>query len=137
MSEDKKEIYTQLHQNQNQFIYLILAVDVSAIGFTINKLIGMSFHVLQLFLAFAVICWSVSFLCGCYYIENKSKSMATNLTMFERPESMQVLKEIAEELSKKGTKRYNIMKKTLYSGALFFIIWILLSMAENSKILTL
>ena len=131
MQDGRHEVYNQLHQNQSQFIYLMLALNISAIGFAVNRTVDTGFEWFQLPLALAVICWSVSFYNGMRYLEIKLRSFTGNLWMYEQPENKVTLKDILEKYSKRGILMFKIMKIFFYFGVILFMTWHLIKMSSR------
>lgn len=131
MEDSKKEVYNQLHQNQNQFVYLLLAIDVSSIGFAINRSIEMQLSWNQILLGLAILCWAISFLCGCNFIEIKSKSFGGNLKMFNQPSKIPLWQSYLDKNNKIGIKNYKRVKNYLYIGVVLFLIWYVIEIINN------
>lgn len=129
MEDSKKEVYNQLHQNQ--FVYLLLAIDVSSIGFAINRSIEMQLSWNQILLGLAIICWANSFLCGCKFIEIKSKSFGGNLKMFNQPSKITLWQRYLNKNNKIGIENYKRVKNYLYLGVVLFLIWYAVEIINN------
>lgn len=130
MEDYKKEINNLLHQNQSQFVYLLLAIDISAIGFAINRTIDIQPNWKELLLGLALLCWGISFLCGCSFIEIKSKVFIGNLKMFDQPHKRRYSKEGLDKISERGVGKYKRLKYYLYSGIILFLIWHLIKIIK-------
>lgn len=131
MQDGRKELNTLLHENQNQFVYLLLAVNVSAIGFAINRTIDKQINWNELLLALSVLCWGISFLSGCKYIEIKSQIILGNLQMFEQLKKPILLKQHLDKLSETAVTKYHRLKYYLYAGVILFLIWHVFEIIKN------
>lgn len=130
MKDSATEVYKQLHENQNQFVYLLLAIDVSSIGFAINRTVAIKLSWDEVLLGLSILCWAISFLYGCSYVEVKSKSFAANLKMFDQPDKTSFWKNYLNDIADKSVIKYKRLKNYLYLGVVLFIIWHLIQIIK-------
>src|SRR3954453_10352648 len=68
---NNQDLYNQFQQHQTQYIYFLLAIDVSAIGFAVTQTLDKQFAYSQIPLALSVLCWAFSFYNGCRFLQRK------------------------------------------------------------------
>jgi hypothetical protein len=148
MADDKlAEIYTQHREVQNQYRYFLLAASGAAIALAINQTqaAGMSWSMAPL--GIAVLCWSVSFYCGCRYLTYTEAILFSNMDLLRvqrgqhpeagsHPEMIQAATDgirsaIAENVITAASLARNQFR-FLIAGAVFFIIWHILGMCLRS-----
>ena len=143
MSEVQIEIQKQFRQQQEKLVYYIIALTVSAIGFSIFKTTGQSLKIIQIPLEIAVICWSISIYCGLKFLKYVISTLYANNEYFEikrgnhpdignHPDAIEA--EIkgfkgAMVINKKRMKQYFKLQSSLfYIGIILFVIWHVLEM---------
>jgi hypothetical protein len=143
MEENQKEIQRQFRQQQEKYVYYIVALAVSSIGFAIYKTSGQTLKWSQIPLAIAVLCWGVSIFCGLMFIKYVISNLYTNNEYFEilegrnakvgnHPEMIKVgvgaIKEAMEYNSTRSGKYFNWQGRLFYVGIVSFIAWHILEM---------
>lgn len=138
MSEIQFNIQQEFREKQEKYVYYLIALSVSAIGFSIYKTENKSLTYSQIPLALAVICWCISIYCGLKFLKYVISSLYANNGYYEiikgrhpdignHPEFIKAgvkgFKE-AIELNGKAMKIYFKFQGYLfYSGIMFFIFW--------------
>jgi len=145
-----KEQILALHQQhrdgQSKYVYFLLAVAASAIGFSIQKTTGSGFLLQQIPLGFAVLFWSLSFFFGCRHLKSTQVALAANLNYLKvhaAPESYETENKFQEaldfhikEMESSGGKARDTEKYQftyLVAGFLSFLVWHLLIMHGATK----
>jgi threonine/homoserine/homoserine lactone efflux protein len=65
---DRKEIQQQFRQQQEKYVYYVLALSVASIAFTIHQTTGLGLHFSQIPAAIAVLSWAGSIYCGLLFM---------------------------------------------------------------------
>lgn len=140
MSDLAEEVSRRLQNAREKYVYFLLAAAASAVALSVQRTVGMSLSWWMTPLAVAVLCWGVSFYCGCRHIEYANSILFSNfdLILVERgthaaipkpthrghieAASRGILDAIA---SKEKTSAFHarMQKRTLILGAAFFIAW--------------
>lgn len=143
MNEVQIEIQKQFRQKQEKLVYYIMALSVSAIGFSIYQTTGQSLKVVQIPLGFAVISWSMSIYYGLKFLKYVISSLYANNEYFEiiKGNNSNVGKhpiaiesgvkdfKAAMKINQSRMKHYFKYQSILfYIGMILFIIWHLLEM---------
>ena len=64
MNEIQFNIQKEFREKQEKYVYYLIALSVSAIGFSVYKTENQSLAYSQIPLALAVLSWSISIFCG-------------------------------------------------------------------------
>ncbi len=83
MSEALHEVYRQLRTAQDKYVYFLLAAAGAAIALAVNQTQTAVLSWSQLPLAGAVLCWAVSFFCGCIHLSYVSSTLHANVELLE------------------------------------------------------
>ncbi len=78
MGEETNEIYRALRESQNRYTYFLLAATGAAIALAVNQTRDAALAWHQTPLAFAVLCWALSFLFGCRHIAYVNSTLHAN-----------------------------------------------------------
>ncbi len=148
MSKEKILALHQQHRDgQSKYVYFLLAVSASAIGFSVQKTTGSVFLWQQLPLGFAVSFWSLSFYFGCRHIKSTQVALAANLNYLKvaaaAAESYETENKHQEaidfhisEMQSSGSKARDTEKYQfgfLVTGFISFLAWHLLVMFGATK----
>jgi hypothetical protein len=82
-SEEQKEIFRVLRESQSKYTYFLLAAAGASIGFSLTQTHGVVLSWSQVPLGIAVLCWGVSFFCGCRNLEYVSSTLYANSEMLD------------------------------------------------------
>lgn len=83
MKEEKKELRTQHRSLQEKYTYYVIALCVSAVGFSIHQTKGLPLEISQIPLGFSIIFWSISVYCGIKFLRYQISLIYTNFSMLE------------------------------------------------------
>jgi hypothetical protein len=112
---------------QNKYVYYILAIDATCIGFTVNFTKGVLLSYKDLPLGLSVLLWLISFCYGIFQIQNHEMAMQLNikeLSAYVKQEKVSEDLQIQQKnLSFKGSKFRKYQNGTLLLGVICFIIW--------------
>ncbi|ESU20212.1 hypothetical protein FEDK69T_30270 [Flavobacterium enshiense DK69] len=152
MSETRFEIQKEFRERQEKYVYYLIALSVSAIGFSIFKTDNQTLNIYQIPLAIAVICWSVSIFCGLKFLKYVISSLYNNNSYFEiingkDPKvgnnlekieiSIEAFKE-AWKINANSMKRYFTWQGYLfYTGIILFIVWHIIEMYFRTQLMNL
>jgi hypothetical protein len=81
--DEQKEIQSQFRQQQQKYTYYIIALCVTAIGFSIHITLGQALNYSQIPLALAVISWGISVYCGFRFITYGLIILFANNALFD------------------------------------------------------
>lgn len=148
MDENQKEIQRQFRQQQEKYVYYILALTVSAIGFAIYKTSGLPLKFSQIPLGLSVVSWGVSIFCGLKFIKYTISNLYANNAYFDIlagrhpdlgniPWKMEAgaegIKQAMESNGKTAGKYFNWQGRLFYAGIVLFILWHVIEMYLLSK----
>jgi hypothetical protein len=151
MEENQKEIQRQFRQQQEKYVYYVLALSVSAIAFAIYKTSGLPLKWSQVPLALSVISWGISIFCGLRFIKYVISTLYANNTYFDilagrhpdlgnDPEKISAgvkgITQAMESNGEKAQKYFSWQGRLFYFGIILFIIWHVLEMCVTSKIIS-
>ena len=143
MNEIQKEIQRQFRQSQEKYVYYILALTVSSIGFAIYKTNGIPLKCSQIPLGIAVLLWSISIFCGLSFLKYTISILYANNTYYDilqgrypeignvewKQEAAIEGAKNAIEINKRRAKKYfNCQGYLFYIGILLFVLWHILEM---------
>jgi ABC-type transport system involved in multi-copper enzyme maturation permease subunit len=152
MSEIQFNIQQEFREKQEKYIYYLIALSVSAIGFSIYKTENQSLTYSQIPLALAVIFWSVSIFCGLKFLKYVINNLYANNDYFEitkgrhpsignNPDLIKSgIKGFQEamEINSKAMKRYFKFQSYLfYFGIILFIVWHVLEMYLKTEMINM
>ncbi|QQU02358.1 hypothetical protein [Myroides odoratus] len=144
MSNTQFNIQKEFREKQEKYVYYLIALSVSAIGFSIYKTNNQSLNIFQIPLAVAVVCWSISIFCGLKFTKYVISSLYANSSYFdiikgEYPDinNNQEMIKIAIEAFKKAMNTNSLAMKRyfswqgylFYAGIIFFIVWHIIEMS--------
>lgn len=150
MSEIQFNIQQEFREKQEKYIYYLIALSVSAIGFSIYKTENKGLTYSQIPLALAVIFWSVSIFCGLKFLKYIISNLYANNGYYEiikgrypgigkNPDLIESgVKgfQQAMEINSKAMKRYFKFQGYLfYSGIILFIVWHLIEMYLKTEMM--
>ena len=68
--QEQLQLHKELREKQEKYAYYIIALCVTAIGFSVIRTTGQPLKLIQIPVALAVLCWAVSIYCGLNFILN-------------------------------------------------------------------
>lgn len=141
--EEQNENLKQFRQQQEKYIYYLIALSVTAIGFSVLKTNEESLKWTQMPLGIAVLSWAISTYCGLTFLKYVISNLYANNAYFDiikgtypdvgnHPE----LKKAAESgiihamntNSIKAEKFAKWQGRLFYCGIIFFLIWHVIEM---------
>ena len=141
--EEQKELQKQFRQQQEKYVYYLIALCVAATAFAIHQTTGKFLRYSQIPLGFAVVSWGISIYSGLRFVSRSLDFLYTNNEYFEvlqgrneitgnNPYKIQVGKETLEKIMKEKIENVqkfgNWQNKCFYIGSVAFIIWHVIEM---------
>ena len=138
MPDTTGEVYRSLRQIQNKHTYFLLAAAGAAIAFALSKTQSSMLDMYQIPLALGILCWGLSFFCGCRYVDYVSSHLYSNamLLQVERgqhpvagTQSQMIaaasagIRDAMESNSEKANRLGHWQFRFLIAGAVFYILW--------------
>ncbi|OOE43101.1 hypothetical protein BZG11_06190 [Salinivibrio kushneri] len=148
-SDEYREIYRALRESQSKYTYFLLAAAGASIGFSLNQTQGLALTWSHLPLGIAILCWGVSFFCGCRHLEYVSSTLYSNAAMLQieagrhssvgsHPEMVQAASEgIRQAINSNVSKASSlgqIQFRALIVGACFYIGWHVIEMGLRAPV---
>jgi hypothetical protein len=137
----KFEIYRSLSQLQEKFVFYVIALNVSAIGFSVYLTLGKPLVLTQIPLGLSMLFWGLSIWFGMNYLKKLVDSKSVNFemlklegtrTLINQNEYTTKSNELIEEDQKiflKIVKYLKYHEMLFYAGIVCFIFWHFLEMA--------
>jgi hypothetical protein len=144
-TEDQKELVRQFRQQQEKYVYYIIALCVTAIGFSVIKTSGQSIKWEHIPIGLAVLSWAISIFCGLRFVAFTTSNLYANKVYFDviqglHPEAGNHPQMIAaaasgvwkamESNSIIGGKYFKWQSRLFYFGIISFLVWHVLGMAS-------
>ena len=134
MSDIQFNIQQEYRSTQEKYVYYLIALSVSALGFSIYKTENQSLAYSQIPLAMSIICWSTSIFCGLKFLKYVISNLYANNIYFEidegrhpdfgkNPESINSAKKVFKEAMELNGKQ---MEKNFKFQGYFFYVGIIL-----------
>lgn len=139
MEEEQKELWRLYKLQQEKYVYYIIALSVTAIGFSIYNTTGVNLKLIQIPLGISILCWGLSIYCGLTFLNYIISSLYTNLIYLEFTKNHnvgieKVKADFNDTMSKSSEKTSKLLKwqvNLFYSGIVLFIIWHILEMYQK------
>lgn len=150
MNEIQFNIQQEFRDKQEKYVYYIIALSVSAIGFSLYKTENKSLTYSQIPLALAVLFWIISILCGLKFLKYVISNLYANNGYFEiikgrdstvgnHPDSIKSGVEGFREAMKTNGRVMKIYFKLqgylFYFGIILFIVWHVIEMYLKTAII--
>jgi uncharacterized membrane protein len=133
--EDIRTIEQQFRNQQEKFVYYIIALSVAVIGFSIHLTTGQPYKWSQIILGLSTLSFCLSVLCGFRYLKKLLEFLSFNRKYLINKSQRELPREeeeyISEEKSifqKKTTSLWNCMYRLFFLGVFLFLIWHLTDM---------
>lgn len=141
--EQQKELQSHFRNQQEKYHYYIIALCTTAIGFSVVKTSGHSFHWSQIPLGVAVLSWAASIYCGINFIRLNLSTLYSNIMYFNvfggkhpdvgsHPQNIEAAtKDIMEGMVFNINKAKCLSRwqyRLLFLGFISFLIWHLIEM---------
>lgn len=136
--EDLRAIEQQFRNQQEKFVYYIIALSIAAIGFSIHLTYGQPFKWSQLFLGFSIMSYGISILCGFKYLKILLEVLSLNRKYLDQKysgllnENETDIFENVEIKQKKAPRLWNCQYRLFFLGVILFLIWHLTEMYLTS-----
>lgn len=136
--EKQKELRTHYREQHERFVYYIVALSVTSIGFAVYKTTGLPLRYSQIPLGIAVLSWGLSIYCGFRGITQVMHVTFVNNAFFDviqgqhplsgtHPEKIQIgvntLTRIMNEGSENASKYFHRQTTLFYVGVIAFLTW--------------
>ncbi|WP_425659237.1 hypothetical protein [Tenacibaculum ascidiaceicola] len=146
---EQQEIQKQFRQQQEKFVYYLIALSVTSIGFSIYKTVGQPLKFTQIPLAVSVFSWGISIFCGFKFLkyvistlfsnneyldiqQGKNKETGNNPQLINA--ASKGIKNAMMSNSNKANSFFNWQQYLFYLGIVSFLIWHLLEMYSITNI---
>ena len=145
--DDQIEIKKQFRQQQEKYVYYIIALCVAAIAFSITETRDSALKYSQIPLGIAVLSWGLSIYFGLKFIQTILSALHSNNSYLDvikgihpivgnHPQKIEyasnILKETMEERGKTAGKLYDWQNIFFFIGFISFIVWHILEMYLNT-----
>lgn len=137
-------LQNQFKEKQEKFVYYIVALSVTSIGFSIYTTIDDTISILHVPLGIAVLCWGISIFSGLRFIKYSISTIYANATYLEvtsgiHPETgpspilikaaSEGIMQAMKENGKTAEKYAKAQEYLFYSGIIAFLLWHILEMS--------
>ena len=135
---DQKDIKREYRERQEKYIYYVIALCVTAIGFAIFNTMSKPLRYSQIPLAMAVCCWAISIFCGLTFLGHQIGALRINSIYFDVAYGQDKdigsslsniavaskrIEALLGKLSRKTARLWNLQLFLFYAGMLLFITW--------------
>jgi len=122
-----QEIVNQFRQQQEKYIYYLIALSVASIAFSVHNTLGEPIKWAQAPLGISVILWGTSIYCGLTAIQYFIGSLPANIDLIvaqrsKSPEETNIL-EVLNEIGDRTKKLIKYQRNTFYLGIIFYVAW--------------
>lgn len=146
---DENELRFKFREQQERYVYYLIALAVTALGFSVYKTSDLPLRITQIPLAAAVFCWGLSIYFGLIHLKLLINLILHNLDFIRlkkgeysgignEPRKIQYATELASEKTNKHIKRavkcFAAQQILFYCGVLLFIVWHVIEMSCNTKL---
>lgn len=146
--EEQKEIRQQFRQQQEKYVYYLIALSVAAIGFSVHITIGEPLKWIQLPLGLSVLSWGLSVFFGLKFIRYAISTLYANNAYFEiikgqYPEvgsnphlidaATKGIKNAMETNITNASRISEWQNRLFYAGIVLFIVWHVIEMYAISS----
>lgn len=136
--QEQNEIQKQFRQQQEKYVYYLIALSVTAIGFSVYKTTGQELKWIQLPLAFSVASWGLSVLCGLKFLKYVISTLYANNAYFDilqgkhpkvgnHPQKIEAatsgIKQAMQTNSNRASSYSKWQGRLFYVGIILFIVW--------------
>ncbi|WP_375324528.1 hypothetical protein [Flagellimonas sp. GZD32] len=143
--EVQKEIQRQFRQQQEKFVYYMIALSVTAIGFSIYKTTGLQLKWSQIPLGLAILFWGVSVFCGLRFLKYVISTLYANNAYFDimqgrdteigtHPKKIEAatkgVKQAMESNSNRASAYSKWQERLFYLGIILFLLWHIIEMYQ-------
>ena len=137
------ELFRLFRQQQEKYVYYIIALCVTAIGFSVYKTTGIKLNWTQIPLAFSVTCWGLSIFYGLQFLKHTMSYLRANNALFNiiqgiepgvgtHPQKMDAaysgVQQAMEATSEKCSTHFRWQERLFYLGIILFLLWHVMEM---------
>lgn len=128
----QQDIAKQFREQQEKYIYYLIALSVAAIAFAVNNTLGEPISWSQLPLGLSVILWGISIYCGLSSLQYLIGSLIANMDLInEKRAQSPKATEIQDAISDVSDKTKSLVKTqrcTFFAGIFFYLVWHIIEM---------
>ena len=123
----------------------MIALSVTAIGFSVYKTTGLQLKLTQMPLGLAILCWGLSVFCGLRFLKYVISTLYANNAYFDiiqgrdseigtHPQKIEAatsgVKQAMETNSNRASSYSKWQERLFYSGIILFLVWHILEMYQ-------
>ena len=146
---EQQEIQKQFRQQQEKFVYYLIALSVTSIGFSIYKTVGQPLKFTQIPLGISVFSWGINIFCGFTFLKHVISTLFSNNEYLDiqqgknkeignNPQLINAASKGIENAmmsnSNKANSFFNWQQYLFYLGIVSFLIWHLLEMYSITNV---
>ena len=132
-------MYKLFIEKQQKFVYYLLSISSTAIGFSIYSTMDKKIDWYFLPLGIALILWAASIFSGLRFIQYTLANLYVNFELLKSREKLDpynqakadALHEVIGGNSEKTTKLQNIQNNLFFTGMIFYVVWYGLLVSHN------
>lgn len=136
----RETIINRFGQQQEKYVYYLIALSVTAIGFSIINTNDQQLTYSQIPLAFAILFWGYSIYSGLNFLQYIIGSLSVNKSYLDilnsddpkKDEKAKNILEGLEKVSQKTKKLIKFQNYFFYSGILSYLIWHIIEMYKRT-----
>ena len=147
--EEQLEIKRQFREQQQKFVYYVIALSVTSIGYSVYQTAGLPLNWSQIPLGFAILCWGFSIYCGFQHLKYIINTLYANNVYLdivqgnhpEIGEDIEFIKaassgvmDAMENNSDKANYFFSYQNNLFYLGVILFLAWHVIEMYNNTVI---
>ena len=144
----KTDLMKEFRSQQQKYVYYIIALSVTSIGFSIFQTMNEPLKITQIPLGLAILSWGFSIFFGLSFIRYIISSIYANIEYFnviegnnpdvvKKPQFkdsiIEGIKQAIQSNSKKTTKLFKSQNYLFYFGVVLFILWRIIEMYYKTK----
>jgi hypothetical protein len=143
MDSFQEQIIKEHKERQEKFVYYLIALAVSSIGFSVYNTLNIKLNITQIPLGIALFCWGASIFCGITFLKVTLSILYDNNRYFDiengldsdigkDPQKIKIalssFKPILIEKASKVSKYFNWQIGLFYIGIILFLFWHVIEM---------
>ena len=139
----KEKLISDFRSQQQKYVYYVIALSVTSIGFSIFQTMKEPLKITQIPLGIAILSWGLSVFCGLLFIRYIISTLYTNVEYLDVVEGIhpdvkknpqnkdyiiEGMKQAIHSNSKKTVQLSNYQNYLFYFGVIMFIVWRIIEM---------
>ena len=138
----KESLINDFRSQQQKYVYYIIALSVTSIGFSIFQTMNEPLKNTQIPLGIAILSWGISIFCGLLFMRYIISSLYTNIEYIDivknthpdvtnntqKDAIIKGIKQAIQSNSRKTVKLFNYQNYLFYFGVVMFIVWRIIEM---------